>query len=78
MSTPPTPRVEELAALCIGGVTAAGIDLVQRLWSLGVDPTIDGLVTLACPTRRITCEAFDRLADALAAAVSLREMDWMT
>jgi hypothetical protein len=71
-------RVEELAALCVGGMTGAGIDLVQRLWSMGVDPSIDKLVTLACPTRCITVVAFDRLADAFAAAVSLREMDSMT
>ena len=71
-------RVEELAALCIGGMTSAGIDLVQRLWSMGVEPTMDKLVTLACPTRRISCDAFDCLADAFAAAVSLREMDDMT
>ena len=71
-------RVDELAALCVGGMTSAGIDMVQRLWSFGVEPTIDTLVTLACPTRCITCEAFDRLADAFAAAVSLREMELMT
>ena len=71
-------RVDELAALCIGGMTAAGIDLVQRLWSLGVEPSIDALVSIAVPSRCITCEAFDRLADALAAAVSLREMELMT
>ncbi|PTL55762.1 hypothetical protein [Paraconexibacter algicola] len=80
MSAPPTgrdapPRVEELAALCVGGMIAAGVDLVERLRSLGVEPTIDKLVAIAVPTRRIGCEAFDRLADALAAAVSLRELD---
>lgn len=66
------PRAEELAALCVGDLPEAGIDLVTRLWAMGV--LINGLVCLAVPTMRITVEAFDRLADALLTAREIRDI----
>lgn len=70
-------RIEELAAMCIGGMPEAGIDLVHRLWAHGVtddDTLIRGLVQIACPTLQITVQAFDRLADALTVARELEQL----
>jgi len=67
------PTMKDLAALCVGGNTAAGLELVERLTGMGVGVTIETLVRLATPTGRIGMVAFDALADALAAAHSLRE-----
>lgn len=67
------PTMKELAALCVGGNMNAGVALIERLAQAGVTATIDILVLLAVPTGKITEPAFDALADALAAASSLRE-----
>lgn len=77
-TTHATPiRAEELAALCVGGQLEAGIDLVHRLWAMGVADDgllINGMVMLAVPTMRIGTTAFDRLADALHAAREIRDL----
>ena len=71
-------KVEELAACCVAGAEAgadAGLALVRRLWSMGVEPTITGLVALAVPSLQIGSLAFDCLADALQDAHDLRMLD---
>lgn len=67
------PTMKELAAMCVGGNPSAGLALIEHLAEIGVCATIDMLVLLAVPTGNITGPAFDCLADALAAARSLRE-----
>lgn len=70
---PVEPHEKELAARCVCGNVNAGVDLVQRLAGAGVNATIQTLVFLAVPTGKIAPVQFDRLADALEAARSLRE-----
>lgn len=67
------PTMKDLAAECVNGRPAAGLDLIERLAECGVTVTIDTLVRLANPTAIIAPAAFDHLADALAASHSLRE-----